>query len=86
MIDIDPARLPLPPEVDSWDGERFASALRHEPGVPEYDPGFRQLLHVGYKVAAEMGEKFLDMVSQHKEIVAGQVTDNIYERHIKRLF
>ena len=30
VIDIDPALLPLPPDVDAWDGERFAAALRHE--------------------------------------------------------
>jgi hypothetical protein len=86
VIDIDPATLPLPPDVDGWNGERFASALRHEPGHPEYDAGFRQLLHVGYKVAAEMGEKYLAMVAQHREIVAEQVMTNLYERHIKRLF
>ena len=86
VIDIDPATLPLPPEVDSWDGEKFAATLRHEPGHPDYHAGFRQLLHVGYKVAAEMEDEFLEMVRQHGEIVAEQVTTNIYERHIKRLF
>lgn len=86
VIDIDPATLPLPPDVDAWDGERFAAALRHVPGDPDYDAGFRQLLHVGYKVAAEMGDEFLDMVRQHGDIVAEQVSTNIYERHIKRLF
>lgn len=86
VIDIDPTTLPLPPDVDGWNGERFASALRHEPGHPEYHPGFRQLLHVGYKVAAEMGEKFLAMVREHSDIVAEQVMTNLFERHIKRLF
>ena len=86
VIDIDPATLPLPPDVDAWDGKRFAAALRHEPGAPHYDAGFRQLLHVGYKVAAEMGDEFLNMVRQHGDIVAEQVGTNIYERHIKRLF
>jgi hypothetical protein len=86
VIDIDPATLPLPPDVDGWDGERFASALRHEPGHPDYHAGFRQLLHVGYKVAAEMENEFLDMLRQHSDIVAEQVMINIYERHIQRLF
>jgi len=86
VIDIDPAALPLPPDVDGWNGERFAAALRHEPGHPDYDAGFRQLLHVAYKVAAEMGEDFLAMVRKHSDIVAEQVSTNIYERHIKRLF
>jgi len=86
VIDIDPASLPLPPDVDAWDGEKFAATLRHIPGHPDYHSGFRQLIHVGYKVAAEMGEEFLEMVRKHKDIVAEQVTTNIYERHIKRLF
>ncbi|MEA3460693.1 MAG: tagaturonate epimerase family protein [Bacteroidota bacterium] len=86
VIDIDPSTLPLPPEVDKWDGEKFAATLRHEPGHPDYHAGFRQLIHVGYKVAAEMGDEFLALVRQHSEIVAEQVMTNIYERHIKRLF
>lgn len=86
VIDIDPATLPLPPEVDKWDGEKFAATLRHEPGHPDYHAGFRQLLHVGYKVAAEMGDEFLEMVRQHSDMVAEQVRTNIYDRHIKRLF
>ena len=86
VIDIDPATLPLPPDVDQWDGEKFAATLRHVPGHPDYHAGFRQLIHVGYKVAAEMGDEFLGMLRQHSDIVAEQVTTNIYDRHIKRLF
>mgnify|MGYP001816950346 FL=1 len=86
VIDIDPASLPLPPEVDKWDGEKFAATLRHEPGHPDYHAGFRQLLHVGYKVAAEMGDEYLALLRVHSEIVAEQVMTNIFERHIKRLF
>jgi hypothetical protein len=86
VIDIVPATLPTPPEVKDWDGERFASALRHIPGHPSYHPGFRQLVHVGYKVAAEMGEDFLSTVRENREVVGEQVTANIFERHISRLF
>ncbi len=86
VIDIDPSDLPLPPEVDKWDGEKFAATLRNEPGHPDYHKGFRQLIHVGYKVAAEMGDDFLAMVRLNSDIVAEQVTTNIFDRHIKRLF
>ena len=86
VIDIDPATLPLPSEVDQWNGEKFAATLRHIPGHPHYHAGFRQLIHVGYKVAAEMGDEFLEMIRLHSDIVAEQVMSNIYERHIKRLF
>lgn len=86
VIDIDPAALPDPSEVDRWSGERFAGTLRHDPSHPDYNPGFRQLIHVGYKVAAEMGDAFLEMVNKSREVVAAQVTTNIFERHIQRLF
>ena len=86
VIDIDPASLPTPEEVDRWDGEKFANTLRHIPGHPDYHAGFRQLIHVGYKVAAELGNEFLEMLSQHRDIVGEQVMVNIFERHIKRLF
>ena len=86
VIDIDPGTLPLPDEVDRWSSDQFAHTLRHDPSHPDYHPGFRQLIHVGYKVAAEMGDAFLDMVRTNSEVVAEQVTANIYERHIRRLF
>jgi len=86
VIDIDPSALPLPVKVNQWDGEKFANTLRHIPGHPEYDAGFRQLIHVGYKVAAEMGNDFLSMLRQHSGTVGEQVTTNIYDRHIRRLF
>ena len=86
VIDIDPATLPLPEEVEQWDGEKFATTLRNIPGHPNYHPGFRQLIHVGYKVAAELGEAYLAMVRRHSGIVGEQVRTNIYERHILRLF
>ena len=86
VIDINPATLPLPEEVKQWNGEKFATTLRNIPGHPNYHSGFRQLIHVGYKVAAELGEAYLAMIRKHSEIVGEQVKTNIYERHIQRLF
>jgi len=43
-------------------------------------------LHVGYKIAAEMGNKYLKALEKHKNIIAKCVTENIYQRHIKPLF
>jgi len=86
VIDIDPATLPLTEEVQQWNGEKFATTLRNIPGHPNYHSGFRQLIHVGYKVAAELGEAYLAMIRKHSEIVGEQVKTNIYERHIQRLF
>ena len=58
VIDIDDAKLPTPEEVEDWTGEKFGNTLRHIPGHPDYNSNFRQLIHVGYKVASEMGEKY----------------------------
>jgi hypothetical protein len=86
VIDIDPKKLPLPSDVSNWDENKFANTLRHIPGQPDYDPMFRQLIHVGYKVAAEMGEAYLNMLEKNKQVVEAQVLENIYDRHILRLF
>jgi len=64
VIDIDAKKLPTPDEVEKWTGERFAGALRHDPACPQYNPHVRQLLHVGYKVAAEMGPRFLNALGR----------------------
>ena len=46
----------------------------------------RQLMHVAYKIAAEAGDRYLALLREHRELVGRQVTENIFERHIKRLF
>jgi hypothetical protein len=86
VIDIEAKKLPSPKMIESWNSDKFASTLRHVPGNPEYDPMFRQLIHVGYKIASEMGSSYIDMIQKHKEIVGIQVSENIYNRHILRLF
>lgn len=86
VIDIDPARLPAPDAVAAWSAEEYVSALRHEESNPAYNPHFRQLLHVGYKVAARMGDGYLKMLVACEDSIARNVTDNLYERHIKPLF
>lgn len=86
VIDIDRGKLPSVQEVEQWDGQRFAAALRHNQACEQYDPNFRQLLHVGYKVAAEMGHSFTDALREYEDVIGRNVVDNIYERHIKPIF
>jgi hypothetical protein len=86
VIDIDPAKLPSAGEVLSWNGENFANALRHIPGHREYNPNLRQLIHVGYKVASEMGDRYTGLLKKYNGIIGQCVEENIYERHLKRLF
>ncbi len=86
VIDIDDSQLPSPDEVAGWTGEKFANTLRHIPGYPDYNPNFRQLIHVGYKVAAEMGEEYTNLLKKYADVVGSCVEENIYDRHLKRLF
>ena len=86
VINIDRSLLPSPAETERWTGDRFASALRHIPGNPEYNSNMRQLVHVAYKVAAEHIDEYLDAVRRNKDATGRQVEENLYERHLKRLF
>ena len=86
VIDIDRAKLPLPDDVSSWSGKLFASALRHNETDPLYNMHLRQLLHVGYKVAAEMGDRYLKALASCRSEVSRNVTENLYERHILPVF
>ena len=86
VIDVDPAKLPAPEEVNSWTASQYVNALRHDPNHPEFNSSFRQLLHVGYKVAAKMGDRYLEMLKKYEESVSRNVTENLYDRHLKPLF
>ena len=86
VIDIDPARLPSPGAVAAWTSEEYTSALRHDPGSPAYNSSFRQLLHVGFKVAAKMGERYLDLIEANETVIARNVTENLFDRHIAPVF
>jgi hypothetical protein len=86
VIDVDFAKLPSAETVNGWSAQQFTSALRHDPGNPAYNPHLRQLIHVGYKIAVRMGDLYLDALERHKDLVAKNVTANLYERHLKPLF
>ena len=85
VIDIDPAQLPTAAVVNAWSSEQFVSALRHDRKNPGYNPSFRQLLHVSFKVAAKKGDRYLKALKKHEAVVARNVTDNLFERHMKPL-
>lgn len=86
VIDIDESKLPSAEEVAGWSSEKFANTLRHIPGHQDYNPNFRQLIHVAYKVASEMGTAYTDLLKKNADIVGWCVEENIYDRHLKRLF
>jgi hypothetical protein len=86
VIDIDTHKLPAPGQVRQWSSEEFTSVLRHDPNSHSYNSSFRQLLHVGFKVAAKMGRRYLDLLEANEEVIAKNVTDNLYTRHITPVF
>lgn len=86
VIDIDTNLLPIPEEVAKWDGEKFSQSLRHDLSNKNYNKHFRQLLHVSYKIAAELGDRYFNALKKYKVQIAKNVEENILERHIKRIF
>jgi NAD(P)-dependent dehydrogenase (short-subunit alcohol dehydrogenase family) len=86
VIDIDPAKLPSPAEVRGWSSGQYTSALRHVRGAAAYNSSLRQLLHVGFKVAAKMGPRYLSLLELNEAVIAKNVTENLYARHIAPVF
>jgi hypothetical protein len=86
VIDIDTAKLPSPMVVNGWSSEQYTSALRHVRGAAAYNASLRQLLHVGFKVAANMGRKYLSLLEANEAVIAKNVTENLYKRHIAPVF
>lgn len=86
VIDIDREKLPAPERVAEWSSEPFVAALRHHPSCSRYDRNLRQLLHIGYKVAAEMGNRYIAALKKFEAEIAPNVTDNIYQRHLVPVF
>lgn len=86
VIDIAMSRLPVPKIVDGWSSEAYTAALRHVPSNKAFNPDFRQLLHVGYKVAAELGQDYLNALEAHRASISRNVTENLYARHLCALF
>ena len=86
VVDIAPAKLPSPDAVKGWTAENFRAVLRHDASVPVYNPHFRQFMHVSFKVAAEMGPRYLDALAANEPVIARNVTENLFARHIVPIF
>lgn len=86
VVDIDPAKLPKPEEVEKWSSEDFVSALQHDQSNESYNPQFRQFIHVAFKVAAGFGERYTDALKKYSDIISRNVIYNLLERHIFPIF
>jgi hypothetical protein len=85
VIDIDKSKLPGATVVNGWNSCQFVSALRHDRKNPAYNPSLRQLLHVSFKVAVEKGDRYLNALKRHEAVIAKNVMENLFERHMKPL-
>jgi len=86
VIDIQPTKLPAAEAVNRWSSQQFVSAVRHDQANKEFNPHVRQLLHVGYKIAAKIGTRYLSALEECEQAVSRNVMLNLYERHLKPLF
>ena len=86
VIDIDSDKLPTAEKVAGWSGDQYANALRHVQEHSEFNQHLRQLLHIAFKLAAKEGARYTDLLKANSEVVGKNVTENLYDRHFKRLF
>ena len=86
VIRIDRRQLPAPAKVSSWSSEEFVQALRHDPLCRNYNPHLRQLMHLGFKIAAELGAEVAELRRECRGAIEENVTTNLYARHIRPLF
>jgi len=86
VVSIDRTNLPDPHLVASWSSEEFVDALRHNPSSGRFNRDLRQLVHIGFRVAAEMGERFTGLLAECREIIEPYVTENLLKNHIEPLF
>jgi len=85
VVAIDRAKLPAPSEVSTFGAERLADLIRHDPFCADFSIHVRQLMHVAFKIAAELGEEFRAALRGGRQTVAPCVTRNL-QRHIDPLF
>jgi hypothetical protein len=86
VVEIDTARLPPAAVVESWDAAAFVARLRHDQSCPDYSTDLRQLVHIAFRLAAEMGDEWLGALDAARETAARCVTENLYDRHVRPLF
>lgn len=86
VTDIKVSALPSAKEISGWDSRKFAMSINHEDGNMDYNPDMRQLMHIAYRLAAEKADVFSELLKDHEDIISQRVSDNIYKKHICRLF
>ena len=86
VVEINDSKLPQPSQVNPWTSQQFVSALQHDQKNPAFNIHFRQMLHVAFKIAAEMGVRYTAALDKYEATVGASVMGNILNRHLKPLF
>jgi len=86
VIDIDGDKLPAVEAVKEWSSDQFVAALEHDPANPGYNPHLRQLIHVAFKIAARMGDRYTGALKANADVIGRGVTHNLLARHIIPIF
>jgi len=85
VIDIDRKKLPTRETVNGWTSEQYVSALRHDPKNKAFNSSFRQLIHVGFKIAAKKGDRVSQRAQRSMKLSSPKTSpENLFERHMKR--
>ncbi|MCX7984507.1 MAG: tagaturonate epimerase family protein [Bacteroidetes bacterium] len=86
VVDINVTNLPSPSVVATWSSDEFVATLKHDTKNPKFNKDFRQLIHISFRIAAEMGAEYISALHAARHIIEEHVTENLYVRHIKPLF
>jgi hypothetical protein len=86
VVDISPAALPSLDVVRNWSAVQYAATLRHDQGCADYNPHFRQFIHVSFKIAAELGVRYTDALKEFEPIINRNVSANLLDRHLRPIF
>jgi hypothetical protein len=86
VVEIEQSNLPKPTAVAGWSSAEFISALSHDRSNPRFNRDLRQLVHIGFRIAAEMGDDFREELMRSRSAIEKNVTDNLFLRHIRPLF
>ena len=85
VINIERSNLPSGNEIYDFSQQKLAGMLVHNTENKLYNVDLRQLLHLSYKLPAENLSNYYSLLEKHEEVIAEQVTKNIY-RHLRKVF
>ncbi|PKD16448.1 hypothetical protein APR41_08875 [Salegentibacter salinarum] len=86
VLDIDKSKIPEVSDLQTAGREKMAKMLRHNQKEKAFNPHFRQLMHCAYKLAAEKEEIFFKLLKKYRQQTEEAVTQNLYEKHLKKNF